>query len=162
MKNINLESDFYNAVTELKIIIQKAKSECIEKGFNFWPASNQDAPETFEALKEHGRIFPVLASGGGTSIYGTDINIDFRFWHDCLHIELEKDFSTSGENSVADKHIEYAKSKGASLLALAILEADTKGQIAYYHKFKEFVGNQTAFVQTCVNRGLKTALMVKM
>lgn len=160
--SIILEKDFKEAVAELVRIIQIAKQQWIDKGFNFWPAKEGDAPETFKELKAYGRLFPVAAYGGETSIYGEDVNIDFRFWHDVLHKQLDADFTTEGENEVAIWHLQFAKDNGASNLALAILEADTKGQIAYYTKYGEFVRNQEAFVQTVINKGLKTALLVRM
>ena len=105
---------------------------------------------------------PIADYGSNTSIYSSShSNTLFRFWHDVLHLENNLGFNFSDEMAVADLHIQAAKEFNLSGLAIRILEADTKGQVKYYFKHKEFVNNQEAFVQSCIKLGIKNAIKLK-
>ena len=99
--------------------------------------------------------------GCETAIYGTAANIAFRFWHDCIHCELRRDFSLAGEKAVIEYQIEELEEYGISDGALAIFEADTIGQVCYYYKHKEFVKDQTRFITACLTQGIAKAVSIK-
>lgn len=162
MARLILESIKKQAISEVSKFIEYKTLECYSRGWAYLPTNN--APESFKALKAStlGKIIPVADYGCNTSIYEKpEINIKFRFWHDVTHLELDEGFSVSGETSVIKCHLKEAKDYGLSPLAMEILEADTIGQVLYYNKYKEFVVNQMAFLDTCLQHGLSKALGFK-
>lgn len=161
IKNAVLEQDFNKAVAELAFVIHNAEMQLKTEGWGFWGAGEGDAPESFQKLKSFGKQFPVANYGCDKSIYPKDVNIAWRFWHDCMHILYEKNFSKDAELFVMDRQLAYAKRLGVSQLALDIFEADMKGQVLYYAKHGEFVDNQKAFVQSCLKVGIKNAIKVR-
>ena len=162
MSNLILETTKQKAIDEVAALIEAKTLECFSRGWAFRPTDN--APESFKALKEKtiGGVIPVADYGCDKSIYkDASINIKFRFWHDVTHLELDKGFSVSGETSVIEAHKKEALDFGLSPLAMQILEADTIGQVLYYDKFKCFVDNQAAWLDSCLKHGIKKALGFK-
>lgn len=160
--SIVMPNEKANAIREISSFIMAKANECYAKGWCYF--TDSDAPETYKALKEHkkSKLIPIASYGSSTSIYGCkEVNEMFRFWHDVVHLELDIDFSKKGESRVAREHIKQGQAYGLSSLALSILHADTKGQIDYYFRHKEFVGNQDAFVDSCLKHGISTAIKVK-
>jgi len=157
-----LETDFNNAVKEIRMLVTLKAKECIGRGWSYQLVA--EAPESYKDLKEmtKGFVVPIASYGSDQTIYDNhSVNTMFRFWHDVIHLEEDLGFGVNDESLVADIHIREGVSMGLSSLALDILEADTKGQVLYYDRFGEFVGNQKAFVQSCINKGMKNALRVR-
>lgn len=157
-----LEQEYKAAVREVEFLV-KMQARTMQ-GFGWSYYATNDAPESFKELKARSTdmIIPIADYGSNTSIYSSNtINTLFRFWHDVLHLENNLGFSLNDETAVADLHIKAAKEFNLSPLAIRILEADTKGQVQYYFKHKEFVSNQEAFVQSCIKHGIKKAIRIK-
>lgn len=162
MANLILETTKQKAIAEVAALIELKTLECLSRGWAYRPTDN--APESFKELKAKtvGGVIPVADYGCDKSIYkDASINIKFRFWHDVTHLELDQGFSVSGETSVIEAHMAEAKEFGLSYLALEILKADTIGQVLYYDKFKEFVNDQSAWLDSCLQHGIKKALGFK-
>lgn len=157
-----LEQEYKAAVREVEFLVKMQARTMQGFGWSYYTTDN--APETFKELKDQAKnmVIPIADYGSNTSIYGsTATNTLFRFWHDVLHLENNLGFNLKDETTVADLHLEAGKAFNLSPLALLILEADTKGQVQYYFKHKEFVSNQEAFVQSCIKHGIKTAIKFK-
>mgnify|MGYP003640294397 CR=1 FL=1 len=158
MNNI-LETDVNKAILEIKTFLKVQSNKCAFKGWRFY--LDNDAPESFKALKEHkaSKMLPIATAGSNTSIYGTKFNTLFRFYHDVTHLKLDKGFSLEGELAVIDKHIKDIKESGLlSPLAIQIFLIDTKGQVEYYFHHKSFVKNQRTFLDTALRYGIKRAI----
>lgn len=150
------------AIQELSIFIDDMATRCKSDGWNYF--TTEKAPESFKALKRQtiGNILPIANYGCDTSIYGNAaINERFRFWHDVTHLKLDEGFSKKGEYAVIEQHLKEAEEYGLSPLAIAILRIDTKAQVDYYFRHKEFVQNQDAFLDTCLQRGSDIAIKCK-
>ena len=76
-------------------------------------------------------------------------------------MEQDKGFSKAGEYSVIEQHMRELESFGVSSLAREIFYFDTIGQVDYYFHHKEFVNNQMAFLDTCLQLGLRYAVKAK-
>ena len=162
--NINIlgQSAKQLAIEELSIFIDAQATALKIQGWKYF--TTDKAPESFKALKGQtiGKRIPIANYGGDTSIYGdVAINERFRFWHDVTHLKLNEGFSKQGEYAVVEQHLLEAERYGLSPLAMAILRIDTKGQVDYYFRHKEFVQNQDAFLDTCLLRGTDLAIKVK-
>lgn len=158
--NTVLESDFNKAVKEIKQFLKFMHNKYKLQGWSFFPTS--EAPENFKALKERtsNKRIPIADYGSDTSIYGKKYNTMFRFYHDVIHLEYNKGFSSKDETFVAKKHIQDGISFGLSSLAIEILWADTYGQVKYYFNNKSFVNNQLDFVYMCLQVGINKACRV--
>lgn len=157
-----LESVKTAAIEEIKNFIAHSALDAKLRGFSFFPTDS--APEGFKALKEQtiNKKIPIANYGCETSIYGCkDTNILFRFYHDVTHLELNQGFSKAGEYAVINQHLKEMKAFGVSDLALNIFYYDTIGQVDYYFKHKAFIDNHMAFLDSCLQLGLKYALMAK-
>lgn len=156
-----LEKDFNAAVSELSAFIVSKAAECKARGWNYHVSDN--APETYEALKQYAdsRELPIAGYACDTAIFTPEVNQAFRFWHDVRHLELDKGFTLLDELAVASDHIDEARQAGLSPLAIEILNADTSGQSLYHDRWGDFPANQTAFVWSCLQHGLKTARIVQ-
>ena len=156
-------TDTTNALIELNSFIKHMAWKCKQlDGWSYVATSN--APEGFKQLKEQtiNRCIPIANYGCDSSIYDSpETNVLFRFYHDVTHLSLNEGFSKSGEYAVIDQHMIDGKAYGLSELALNILEMDTRGQVDYYFKHKEFVSNQLAFLNNCLELGLNNALEIK-
>jgi len=103
----------------------------------------------------------VSTVGCDTAIYGAPANIAFRFWHDCVHCELRRDFSYWGEMHVIAYQMEELREYGISAGAMDIFMADTIGQVMYYYEHKEFVKDQHRFITACLTQGREEASRIK-
>ena len=150
------------AINEIKAFIEFSANKCKTRGFDYF--GTDTAPEGFKALKEMtvNKLIPIANYGCDTSIYNcVDTNILFRFYHDVTHLELNEGFSKVGEYAVINQHLEELRAFGASSLAIEIFYFDTIGQVDYYFHHKEFIDNQAAFLDSCLQLGLVYALKVK-
>ena len=149
-----LDKQFNSAISELTVFIKK---RCLQLSIDGWSYFETDkAPESFKELLTYkdSKSLPIANYGNEFTIYPNEsANTSFRFWHDCLHIEYNKGFSFNDELFISNIHIQDARKEGLSLDAIRILIADTRGQIQYYYKHKEFVTYQKAFVQEYLKRG---------
>ena len=162
MSTLYLDTELNAAKAELSAFIVYQAQSCMLEGWYYRPTS--DAPENFKDLKARtvGFVIPVADYGCDQTIYDSaHTNILFRFWHDKLHLEHDLGFNTPDENRVADLHLAAGREYGLSDLALRILEADTRGQVAYYAKHKTFVENQAAFVDSYIQHGERIACAVR-
>ena len=163
MSDLTLESVKNKAIQEVSLFVQTMAKDCIARGWTYYATS--EAPESYKALKRaaiSSKCIPIADYGCDKSIYGDNkINILFRFYHDVTHLELDSGFSVSGETSVIESHLADARLFGLSPLAMRILEADTIGQVLYYDKHKAFVNNQAAWLDSCLQYGIKLALGFK-
>ena len=163
-RNLILSTDKAAAVAELTSLIHFEALSAMSMGLSYKPTDK--APESFAELKKQvahsGGIIPIADYGCDHTIYpDPETNLKFRFWHDSIHLAIDKGFSYREELDVASCHLAVARAAGLSPLALSILEADTLGQTEYYKKYHEFVHDQDAFCDSVLQNGLKIALMVK-
>ena len=160
MRNQVLESDFNQAVEDIKLFLLDMALKARQRGWSFTTTDN--APESYSALKAVSvdKCIHIPDYGSDTSIYGKEINTLFRFYHDVTHLENGWSFSEASETLTAKKHEADAIEFGLSPLALEILWADTFGQVAYYFKRKQFVNNQLDFVYMCLQVGVNKACTV--
>lgn len=158
-----LESDLNNAIAEVSFLIKCQAITLRAYGWTWYPT--EQAPSSFKALKASlgdSKRIPIESNGCDTSIYGDAlVNQMFRFWHDVIHLENNLPFDQASESKVAAMHLAVGREFGLSPLALEILESDTRGQVAYYFKHKQFVSNQLAFVTSCLQHGIRRACASK-
>lgn len=151
--------DIEMACIELAGFVHSMANNLLKSGWSYTATSN--APESFKELKETtvGKHILVANYGCDSSIYLDDeTNILFRFWHDVHHLELDVNFSKSGEYQAISKQLEQGLDYGLSNLALTMLYYDTIGQVEYYFKHKQFVNNQYNFCKLALGLGLTRAL----
>jgi hypothetical protein len=108
------------------------------------------APDTWERLCDRhasgGRLQVYSGHSDGT-IYGApEVNHAFRAWHDATHLKLGADFSFGGEIRTALEQLRFARALGADAVQLAMLRADTIGQVQYFARTGRFVNDQVRFV----------------
>lgn len=121
-------------------------------GFGFCPTPN--APSSFEEVltafefsEDFRHPFPVYSGACDNTIYLTPHhNQCFRFWHDCLHIELGEDFTHEGELAVAKEHYDaVVREFGAGSIEAMLMYQDTFGQLTHFKDTGGFVENQLEF-----------------
>ena len=126
--------------------------------------TTSDSRDSYQAMQtmynKHDHI-EVSTEGCDTAIYGTVPNIAFRFWHDCIHCELRRDFSLAGEKAVIEYQIQELFEYGISNGAMNIFMADTIGQVRYYYKHNEFVKDQARFITACLTQDITKAISIK-
>lgn len=120
-----------------------------------------DAPNSYKALKPYKNavILPVFNGDCDHTIHNTpQDNINFRAWHDCIHLQYDLSFKSEHEKAVGLIHCDQLRLIGAPTHVINAVYFDVIGQIEYYNKYNEFVGNQKQFVQVCLESGLDHAL----
>jgi len=130
------------------------------------PAIPEDvgAPCTWDDLTIAHRIcsetrnpFPVSDSSSATALYGRWANYAFRFWHDITHVVTGQSFTFADERIVSAHHYHDACEAGLGPLSLALLEADTFGQLLFGHRNGGFVADQRRFDLLYVQAGFRHA-----
>jgi hypothetical protein len=163
MTTLILEAVVDSAILEIENFILAMTQDCIKKGWRGRVSCN--APSSFKALKEQSlksKIINVEKAGLANCMYShASINACFRFYHDVTHLECGHGFDIHGEQIISEVHARHGKDYGLSSLALKVLEAETLGQILYYEKQGKFVVNQRAFIDTCLRKGIQTAVKFK-
>jgi hypothetical protein len=163
MPLLTLETTLAAAINEVETFVLSMAIACHHKGWRAVVSDN--APSTFKELKSQcleSKIITIERAGSDKSIYSSAyVNSCFRFYHDVTHLTLDKGFSVLGESTVIDSHKADAVKFGLSPLAMRVLEADTIGQVLYYQKHKTYVLNQRAFLDSCLQYGVKMALNFK-
>lgn len=128
-----------------------------------------EAPETYLELCEYypalvsGDPIPVQSEGCEFSIYSQEsINQAWRAYHDGIHLLHQLNFSLDDEVETCEVQVrhmqEYANEYGFTDEDYAAVRADVIGQAMYYDKYKEFVRDQAAFVQSCLDNGVMATL----
>ena len=149
-------------VAELAKAFEHMRNKYIKKGTTY---NVTDKPmngyRAMQAQYDTTNHITVSSEGCDTAIYGTVPNIAFRFWHDCIHCELRRDFSLAGEKAVIEYQIQELFEYGISNGAMNIFIADTLGQVRYYYKHKEFVKDQARFITACLTQGITKAISIK-
>jgi hypothetical protein len=114
----------------------------------------QDAPSEYAALCAAWRLdvaLPVYSGACERTIYAApEVNHAFRAWHDATHVRLGADFSIAGEIRTAREQLRQAAALGADWRTLALLHADTIGQVLYFARFGRFVHDQRAFARAYI------------
>jgi len=127
-------------------IVLAAARRYVPQGWAPTPA----APSTFAALCaawSPDAPLTVYDGASGATIYAApEINHAFRAWHDACHVALGADFTVRGEMRTAALQLRQAAALGADARTLALLRADTVGQVQYFRAFGRFVDDQRAFV----------------
>lgn len=159
-----LKTDFDKAVKELETFLIIMESDLRYQGWTYFTAWK--APGTFKELlhayRVNGRNLIIEEDGCDHTIFSSPrFNHLLRFWHDVTHLTTMQDFSMAGERIVIDRQLHQAETMGVSKPALAVLKADLLGQLMYYEVHGEFVKYQNAFVNSCMQKGIKIACMVK-
>jgi hypothetical protein len=147
-------------------------------GFKIDP--REDAPDTYPDLRAaHDKAvwnadtaweFPLLPIYNGhtdKTIYTSpEANIMARFWHDMTHLELNRDFSRSGETAVAVSQYHVAIGTGQMLgipfgrvaQAALLIYRDTVAQVAYGERFGGFPDDQETYMRDVWDYGTTVAM----
>lgn len=160
MKTLN---DYQNAITELETafddivaamkLINRVRLDIIDEPMNNYTILQNHFDETNRLL--------LSTVGCETSIYTWQGNMNFRAWHDYCHVTHRRGFDTESELFVIQEQYKVLRSMGLSDEALCIFQADTVGQVLYYAKHKEFVKDQTRFINLCLQVGIDRAVELK-
>jgi len=156
-----LNEDRNNAVAELtKFIV--STSILLEKcGWSWFIETDRTITERFRPELALARRIPITPDGNEHTIYSPTVNMLGRFWHDSVHLQLGLGYNLEDELIVIQAQVRSLNEAGLSLLAQEIFYADMYGQACYYDRHHNFVVNQDAFVDACLQHGIRTATIVK-
>lgn len=159
-----LKVDFEVAVREIETLLLVLESDLRYAGWTYFTAWK--APGTYKELiaayKANGKNLIIEEDGCEHTIFSSSrYNHLLRFWHDVTHLTLEEDFTMKGELVVIKHQLDQAERMGLTKPALFVLKADLLGQLMYYNTHGEYVTHQDAFVNTCVQKGMRIACMAK-
>ncbi len=139
-----------------------------EADFGFTWRASPLAAHTLANLEEEVRIcrrsaMPLRVSSEHceNTIYpGPACNMQFRFVHDMVHVELSADFDVEGELAVARAHQRRILSYGFDehSLEYQMITADTAGQTLLHDATGHFPVSQIEFVTACINGGIAAAI----
>lgn len=117
------------------------------------PSSLPDLASTFNYARNQARPVPVLADHSERTIYlFPEANHAFRFWHDVVHINMEKGFSLPEELAVAELHCKELMHSGCSEDARLLLWIDTALQAQHFYFMGGFIDNQLDWAKTHFTR----------
>tara|TARA_R110002012_G_scaffold318308_1_gene536358 strand:+ start:14592 stop:15050 length:459 start_codon:yes stop_codon:yes gene_type:complete len=135
-------------IKELEQFYVNRKKELIyDKGWSWYLTNN--APESFKDLKNKAidMQIPIADYGNDTCIYSSpDYNYLSRFWHDYMHLTLDRGFSFEDEKYVILNQLKGLNKAGVSMAAQTVFWVDMYHQAKYYNDTGEFVENQKEFV----------------
>lgn len=149
------------AIGELSSFLIQTSMLLEKAGWDWFVERNRSITEKFRPELIKLKRIPISTDGCEKSIYTPTVNMLCRFWHDVRHIELGLGYSKAEEYEVITSQIRTLQAAGLSSLALEIFWNDMWGQTEYYDRFHEFVGNQAAFVDSCLQHGIHTACIVR-
>lgn len=142
-------------------LIRQCIDYCIERDkIKF--ISSELAPNTYKGMRQYRDDFGqfLVYSGGDHGMLGEEYNIKFRALHDAMHYENELSFSFKDERVLSEMtsreffNIAY-NLLGATIwesrVVYSVIEAEIKGQIDYYEKYRSYVPNQTEYILTYFN-----------
>ena len=126
----------------------------------FQPSSS--ASQNFEVVKKHYNNYGYFEvyNGGDHGFLGQEYNIKFRALHDYMHVTNNLSFSFEDEKQLSiitqGKFWQIAwndlgKSAWECFVIRKIIGAEIKGQIEYFEKNKEYVKDQTKFIEEYLN-----------
>ncbi len=157
----------YRAACELaSFVTDQHYRTAVKVGFGYVPTD--DGPDDYATLcAAYGRSvvtkepLPVYSGASATSIYTTisrpETNLQFRYWHDVIHVRLGADFTFASERKVSADHLCEAARAGLSMLALRLLDADTFGQLCFGREHGGFVADQSRWAVDYVEHGYDRA-----
>ena len=149
-------------VAELAKAFEHMRNKYMKKGITYETTKySRNSYSAMQLVFDAHREIVISTEGCETAIYGTVPNIAFRFWHDCVHCELKRDFSYWGEHAVIEYQAKELVHYGISDGAMDIFMADTLGQVMYYYQHKEFVQDQARFITACLTQGIIKAVSIK-
>lgn len=150
-------------------VIQRAYECKGSLGVGYRPSSC--APATFEDLCREVRMcsqigLPVRVSSlhNEHTILGPEINMAFRFWHDCTHLELNAGFDRDGELAVGQEQLRQLEVEGnvtVQSLVWRLLFAETIGQTECTAHLGVFPINQWEFTLDYLQLGLREAIRLE-
>lgn len=124
--------------------------------------SSEIAPSTYKGMRQYRDDFGqfLVYSGGDHGMLGEEYTIKFRALHYAMHYENELSFSFKDERILSEmtsmefSDIAYNR-LGATLwesrVIYRVIEAEIKGQIDYYEKYKSYIPNQTEYILNYFN-----------
>lgn len=149
-------------VRELATAFEHMRNKYMKKGITYSTTTqSRDSYVLMQDLYNKQRHIEVSTVGSDTAIYGLVANTAFRFWHDCVHCMLKRDFSFMGEQATINHQILELQNYGISEGAMNIFIADTLGQVLYYYEHKEFVKDQKRFITACLTQGTSKASRIR-
>jgi hypothetical protein len=114
----------------------------------------ENAPDTFEGIKEHyentGKLLVWNGASDNTIFSNPQSNYAFRAWHDFCHIKANADFTPSGERDTMLLQIRMVMdcehlSKRAKDICTKILQVEVLSQLQHALQFGDFPENQRHF-----------------
>ena len=149
-----------SALNELKTFIGTRADDLRAQGLTMLLTNK--SYNSFKAMRRDflasDKVITISTEGNEGTMYGEATNLAFRFWHDATHLRLDEGFSLEGELAVIKEHMKEAFDAGLSDTAMDMLRADTLGQVKYYFEHKEFVSNQSLFVENCLYHGIASTV----
>ena len=94
-----------------------------------------------------------------TAVLGVEGNQMLRFWHDVTHIDQGLTFDY--EDEILVNKLMLRQIRHLPRLCQQILWADMTGQVEYHKQWGTFPVNQAGFVDSCLQHGINTAILVK-
>lgn len=143
------------------------RAEAIQNEVGFGFRSSPTAPATFADLRRERRAcqcsgLPLRVSNrhNDSAILAPEINVAYRFWHDCTHIRLNENFTRMGEVLVGQEQLRQLEADGhvAGSLPWRLLFAETVGQTECVHRIGRFPIDQRRFTIEYLELGLPTAI----
>ena len=134
-------------IKELQRIYKDKGWLLYNKGWTWY--STKYAPETFKELKNKAiyKQIPIANYGNDTCIYSSShYNYLSRFWHEYMHLTLDKGFSFEDEKYVIWSQLKKLNKAGVSMAAQTVFWVDMYHQAKYYNDSGKFVENQKEFV----------------
>lgn len=156
-----LNNDRDDAIKELRSFIIQTSVLLENAGWSWFIETDRAITEKFRPELAQARRIPLTTDGCEHAIYGPTTNMLLRFWHDTVHLSLGLGFTLEEERLVIGAQLRSLQHAGLSNLAQRIFWADMMGQAHYYDAKHDFVVYQDAFVDSCLQHGIKTACIVK-
>lgn len=160
------ESAFSAGVEELsEFVNQQARVTTVMVGFGY--RASECAPSSFSELQSEFKLskwtcLPLRVSclHSASSIFKPEVNLAFRFWHDCTHISEGADFARPGEAVVAQEQLRQLEVAGYKPRSLVwqLLFCETFGQTECAHRTGSFPSDQRLFTAEFLEFGLPAAI----
>ena len=112
-----------------------------------------------------GAPLPVSDENTSAVIYRhPDVNLAFRYWHDCLHVLRGLDFTPPQELQLTMIQLGALEQAGwdPETLAWRLLHADLVGQVYLSAVGRRFPDNQREFVLNSLALGLEQAILLEL
>jgi len=156
-----LNEDRNNAIGELTSFIIDTSVLLEQGGWSWFIETDRAITEKFRPELKLAKRIPITPDGNEHTIYSPTVNLLGRFWHDSVHLQLGLGYSLEDELIVIQAQVRSLNEAGLSMLAQEVFYADMYGQACYYNRHHKFVVHQDAFVDSCLQHGIKTACICK-